>query len=163
KLQEGLGGRAKFLTYLITAIVVVVLVALIFVPWELKMDAKGQLMPEERWAVYAPRAGKVERILVERGKPFGHRQVMIEMDGNDIQAELLNRPVRPNDQLLRLGEISGAWEIEIKIPQKHIGKVLEAFEKNEGKDLDVELKLSSQATESYRGKLARSKVAPAAV
>src|SRR5262249_30648622 len=90
------------------------------------------------------------------------------INGNDFYSELLGRQVKPSDPLLRLGEISGAWEVEVKIPQKHIGQVMKAFDELARRDpgadeLDVELKLESAATESYRGKLKRSRVEKAAV
>src|SRR5262249_51346463 len=42
----------------------------------------------------------------------------------DYRETLTNREVKPSDPLLRLGDVSGVWEVEMKIPQKHIGQVL---------------------------------------
>jgi hypothetical protein len=262
KVQEGLGGRAKFLTYLISTIVVLVLLALIFVPYELKMDSKGQLLPEERVPVYAPRPGAITKINANPGVPFGRHQVVLEMvdselqtqlqtaknklgealgranllrqqlnspnaqdkvklesdlvqteaeinaadselnrlvtsyqadrgspgkfqvmspefdpkrarpnepqwlviNGNDWRTELLNRYVKPSDPLLRLGEINGVWEIEIRIPEKHINQVIKAYRTDDrDEELNVDLKLQNHPNATFRGKLARRKIAPAAV
>jgi hypothetical protein len=262
KLQEGLGGRAKFYTYLVTALVTLVILALIFVPYELKMDSKGQLVPQERLPVYAPRAGSVKQINVEPLKPFGRGQVLLVMfdqelqtqflnaksklneaignqktlrlqlanpnpqekskletdlakaendinaaneeirrlsesfqadpdnpgrffvrspqfdpkqarkrepqwltiNGNDYRSELLDRYVKPSDPLLRLGEINGTWEVEIRIPEKNYAQVKNAFKSDDpDEELDVDLKLQSDPNSTYRGKLARRKIAPAAV
>ena len=44
--------------------------ALVFVPYPLKMDAKGQFLPRERRWVYTPVAGQVLSFRVEPGKRF---------------------------------------------------------------------------------------------
>jgi hypothetical protein len=77
----------------------------------------------------------------------------------DFQETLTNREVKPSDPLLRLGYKEGPWEIELKIPQKHIGQVLQAFETEGKEELDVDLLLRSQPTKVYKGKLARDKIA----
>src|SRR5262249_40023100 len=217
RVQEGLGGRAKLYTYLGVAAATLLILAMIFVPYELKMDAKGQLVPQERLPVYASHAGFVQRINVEPLKPFARGQVMLEMfdpelqgqmlaakhkladalgtwkalnsqlantnvqdrakleldrvkadseitaakeeirrrtqtfqadadnpgqfsvrspefdpkqprrreprwltiNGNDYRTELQGRYIKPSDAVLRLGEIEGIWEIEIRIPEKN--------------------------------------------
>src|SRR5262249_49205718 len=86
------------------------------------------------------------------------------LNGNDFKAELEGKPVKPGDPLLQIGDINGVWEVEIKIPQKHIGQVYAAFAKiDQDDELDVDLKLESHVTKTYRGKLARNKVSPQAV
>ena len=48
KVQEGLGGKARAITYSITAAVILLIGAMIFVPYPLKMKAKGNLLPEHQ-------------------------------------------------------------------------------------------------------------------
>jgi hypothetical protein len=81
----------------------------------------------------------------------------------DFKENLWDREVKPSDQLLRLGYKDGRWEIELKIPQKHIGQVLAAFGGDESKLLDVDILLRSEPTRVYKGKLARDKIAGEAV
>src|SRR5262249_16629894 len=59
----------------------------------------------------------------------------------------------------RLGAKDGPWEIELKIPQKHIGQVLLAYERNGGQPLDIDFLLRSNPTRTYRGLLYRHKIA----
>src|SRR5262249_55866485 len=40
----------------------------------------------------------------------------------DFRENLIGRYVKPSDPLLRLGDKEGDWEVELKIPQKHIGQ-----------------------------------------
>jgi hypothetical protein len=263
-LQEGLGGKTKLIAYSIATAVALLILALIFVPWQLKMDAKGELAPEERIALYPPRAGFVERIVVDPENEFNRNQVLLELrddqlekemwsakselngaqltlegikhrlatdnnlrpeerdklwieqikatndvekaqkqlellastshadparpgrfqlispefdpkrarsepprwkilNGNDILTELRGRYVKPSDPIIKIGEVHGEWEIPIRIPQKHIGQVQKAFVLSNEQDLDVELKLDSKPTQTFRGKLAKNKVQPAAV
>jgi hypothetical protein len=77
----------------------------------------------------------------------------------DFKENLTYREVKPADPLLRLGYKDGHWEIELKIPQKHIGQVLAAFGNDDGKELDVDILLRSEPTRVYKGKLARDKIA----
>src|SRR5262249_50323772 len=49
--------------------------------------------------------------------------------------------------------------LEIKIPQKHLGQVLLAFEHEKTDVLDVDFLLRSDPTRVFRGKLHRGKIA----
>jgi hypothetical protein len=72
---------------------------------------------------------------------------------------LTNRQVKPSEPLLRLGDRQGPWEIELKIPHKHLGQVLQAFEHlDPDTELDVDLLLTSVPTQVFKGKLHRSKL-----
>jgi hypothetical protein len=55
--------------------------------------------------------------------------------------------------LLRLGDQQGEWEVELKIPQKHIGQVKKAFTYLGTDELDVDLLVRSEPTTVYKGKL----------
>lgn len=77
--------------------------------------------------------------------------------------EWLGRTAKPSDPILKLGAKSGPWEIELRIPQKHISQVLKAFEQNGGQPLDVNFLLRSDPTRKYRGKLHRERVASEAI
>lgn len=88
----------------------------------------------------------------------------------DFRETLERKVVKPNEPLLRIGNANPKnprleeWEIEMKIPQKHIGQVLKAFRPKDNKDeLDVDLLLVSAPTAKYKGKLRRDRVAFQAV
>ncbi len=246
KLQEGLGGKTRAIIYSVAAAVVLLLLVLIFVPYPLKMDSKGQLLPEDRRYMYSPVAGHIIGFAagLEPGSPVSSGQDVILMFDVDLQQKLLdlqgqiredktaiealaglaaktndaaerarlnsereqkqaellgkqaqleakmgrtnsvqgqpgffwlkapitgtvvtsdfreqltNKYVKPSDQLLRVGDKDRAWEIELKIPQKHIGQVLRAF-KSKDDELDVDILLSTMPTQTFRGKLSRDKI-----
>ncbi len=259
-IQEGLGGKAKAIATLVAVGLVALIAALIWVPYPLKMDSTGQLMPETRRWVYAPVEGQVLEFRVKPNDPVASNQQLIKMhdvnlelkidtllreigtsqakisalskqiggatgaeraridaeersekaiaDGKrrelltlqdpagrvhadlqhpgdfwilspalpleskgrkgpaewtvlnaDFRENLTNRQVKPSDPLLRLGDKSGEWEIELKIPQKHIGQVLFAFQHLNRKELDVDLLVRSEPTHVYKGILSLNKIA----
>jgi len=268
-VQNGVGGKARFWTILGVTAAVLLIAALVFVPYSLKLDSKGQLLPVERQYVFPTSPGTVIRFMVSPGDIItggtpiaqlrdaelmkemvdkkseldglnsektqkqnqlnnmplqsrereklsselatsGPRIVALERSiGNleqlyrmkrevpgvfEVQApdftasrvssvarwtvltpdfvdNLTNKPVRPTDPLMRLGYTGGAWEIEQKIPQKHIGQVLKAFEDKAGvfqnekgeEYLEVDVLVSSAPLEQYRGRLYRKKIAGEAV
>src|SRR5262249_2571418 len=60
KVQEGLGGKTKAIIPLSAVAVLILIAVLVFVPYPLKMDAKGGVLPEFRRFEYAPTKGRVE-------------------------------------------------------------------------------------------------------
>jgi hypothetical protein len=90
---------------------------------------------------------------------------------SDYQENLTNRYVKPAEPLLRVGNTAGPWEVELRIPQSHIGQVLKAMHAEEeharaegrpARPLDVDLMLMSAPTRCFRGKLPRDRIAPQA-
>ncbi len=265
KAQEGIGGKAKAISALVVALVSLLGAALYFVPYQLKMESNGKLVPWARRIVYPPTEGKVISFEVQPGDVVSeNRRLAVlfdlkleqklsaftaEIEGahnemetaesnaadpslnqnekinyrdkarmkeflwktkqdeysdflrrtnakpekpgefelraplfsdeekgrvshlewtvlnGNYQEEWTGKMAKPSDPLLRLGAKSGPWEIELKIPQKHIGQVLKAFERPDvpvidgQKALDVDFLLRSDATRTYRGLLFRHKIA----
>jgi hypothetical protein len=249
KIQEGLGGKARAIVISVIAGLAVLIAAMIVVPYPLKMDAKGQLLPVERRWMYSPVEGTVagfaegikpnaevsegqplilmqdvqlelkivqlmneaataeheiqalvaqqnaatnvgdrlkvsseakqkrdqliaknrqlaalrERTHSEEGRP-GYFWLRAPLSGQVLnwgfQENLTNRFVKPSEQLLRIGDPNKSWEIELKIPQKHIGQILYAYGPNAGPDaeLQVDLLLASAPTRVFKGRLARGRI-----
>jgi hypothetical protein len=249
KIQDGLGGKAKAIVTLIMVGLGALIAAMIFIPYPLKMDAGGQLLPKDRQQVYPPVTGQIVAVppslksgtqvvkdqelfrmydkdlaqeiwklmgeinaatetikAIKPGKDEGDQsgnKDLLEAKANlmiksqmlenlkrrvnahsnpgefgvkspmtgivlssDFRESLLNRYVKPNEALLRVGYTDvknpkvSDWEIELKIPQKHIGQVLEAYKiKEPGAELDVDILLTRNPTRIYKGKLLKSKIA----
>ncbi len=244
-LQEGLGGKAKFIWTMVALGLVIFIACMVFIPYPLKMDAKGQLLPIDRTWVYAPIEGQILEIkenlkprekvvknqelfrlfnpqlqeqiqklnleikndntflhananpqdvetkmlvektrinrdakarllddLVQRNNAIRERpgEFWVRAPRNgviltaDFREALLNKLVKPNEPLLRIGNADSPhledWEIELKIPQKHIGQVLKAYgyADTDG-ELDVDLLVTSAPTQTFRGKLHITKIA----
>jgi len=246
KLQEGLGGKARAITYGVIAGLALLSLVLVLVPYPLKMDAKGQLLPENRTWIFPPAQGHIVRFEVTPGTDVLKDQSLVLMHDVELELKLVNlnkeidaaekevqaaaaryaeagtegersnisvekrkqeavrdlkiqernrlrdrtnseesRPgnfwlkspldgtvlnfdfvenltgkfVKQSDQLLRVGDKSGPWEIELKVPQKHIGQILQGFDFTKKKELDVDLLLLSAPTKVFKGKLSRDKIA----
>jgi hypothetical protein len=253
-LQEGLGGKARAILTGIGLGLVALLAVMVLVPYPLKMDANGQLLPIKRQYVYPPYPGRVvdfpnevqpsarvakgQEVVVMHSLELGAkiRGLQVEMNkakremeqlgqlansqekaedratierqlaeaqsvytaksrelvdlqqrtnaslqdpgefrlrspleglvlSSDFREMLKNRFVKEEDPLLRIGYVAPKvpdlkdWEVELKIPQKHIGQVLAAYGGRQDVELDVDLLLVSAPTRTYRGKLARDKIA----
>jgi hypothetical protein len=103
---------------------------------------------------------------IENAPYRNHEKKWTVLNGN-FREEWTNKEAKPSDALLRLGAQDGPWEIELNIPQKHIGQVLKAFEAQKRKGiargvLDVDFLLRSDPTRVFKGKLFADKVAPEA-
>jgi hypothetical protein len=88
KVQEGLGGKARAITYGITTAVLLLIGAMIFVPYPLKMKAKGVLLPHERQWVYTPMEGQIVKFLVEPNEEVQKGQHLVLMRSADLQAKI---------------------------------------------------------------------------
>ena len=252
-IQDGLGGKARAIITLVGLFLVALIGVMILVPYPLKMDANGLLLPIKRAWVFTSHPGRIEEIKqnLESGKfVFKDQEIMrlydlelkdkitdlqnkiqnaqnniktltpqagkttkenesslqmelvkarSEFDAyskqlrdlmqftNSIQGKpgefwvrapikghiltadfrenLFTRGVKPNDPLIRIGDFNkknrkiSEWEIELKIPQKHIGQVRKAFGVADVKgELDVDFILQSMPTATYKGKLAWDKI-----
>jgi hypothetical protein len=76
----------------------------------------------------------------------------------DLQ-EVRNKPANPKEPLIRLGNTSGGWEVVLKVPQKHAGKMHQAFAQaaqdandGRGKYLWVDVLVKSAPTPGYQGR-----------
>lgn len=268
KVQDGIGGKAKAITAVAVGLVSFLVAMLFLVPYELKLDSTGKLLPCVRRTIYPPTAGLVREFKVDQKtvvledshlavlestelaqklialeaayqgaeqearaahhsadtdlKPqekrslweqesFKKRFVDLKrkelkefikrnnanpllpgefylhaplftpeekrrlsrlewtvLNGN-FKDEWLNRPAKPSDPILKLGAKEGPWEIELRIPQKHISQVLKAYERSDVKEidgvkvLDVDFLLRSDAMATYRGLLFRDRIPSEAV
>jgi hypothetical protein len=258
-LQGAAGGKRRFYTMLAMGLIAVLLLVMIFVPYDLKLDAKGELEPEEWSYIYPPGPGKVHQFKVhpnqgirpntpiavlydvelatkvadkvaeinssqttvnllrsqaadqnlppakrddkaaERDREISKLQnlnkalsVLLEehhadrdnpgqftvlapefqrtrnatwtIVSSDFEHQLVGRQVKPSDPLLRVGDTAGAWQIEQKIPQKHISQLLRAFKTNDPNEyLNVDVLLTSAATQRFKGRLYRKDISAEAV
>src|SRR5205085_4394073 len=64
KVQQGLGGKARFWTIFAVSALVLLTVAFTLIPYPLKLDATGKLAPLERYYVFGPTEAKIEAFLV---------------------------------------------------------------------------------------------------
>jgi hypothetical protein len=245
RLRQGLGSKTRLLLASIATGLLLLVAILLWIPYPLKMDARGDLLPEDRAWVYSPVEGQVVglapgvtpgaqvtanqslilmydpqlqlrmvqlqseiasyqrdivalaaqgdvtlslaekqaisgerkkreyalerkvkelRAMCDRARALedrpGHFWLLSPQNGtvlnSDFRESLVHRTVKPSEALLRVGDKSGRWEVQLKIPQQHLGQVLLAFNSDDPQDeLDVDLLLLSAPTRTFKGKLAR--------
>lgn len=71
----------------------------------------------------------------------------------DAQEKLLGKTVKVGDPLLRVAAVTEAWEVELFIPEREVGRVREALRTSPDHVVDVDLLLASDPHRVYRGKL----------
>ncbi len=89
KLQEGLGGQAQAIAWAVAAGVLALVAALIFIPWELRMEAMGGLQPVERATIYSPGKGEVVNLDLKPGSQVRPEAYLIKMKDPDLVAEIV--------------------------------------------------------------------------
>jgi hypothetical protein len=245
KVQEGLGGKAKAIFYSIVAGLAALIAMMVLVPYPLKMEAKGQLLPMSRRYVFPVKEGVVTDFKVLPNQSVSKGDTLAEMYNTDLAKDILRlhgeidaarderrglesqiavakpddklslsgqkaskdntikakgseldnlvestnsvpgkpgiyqlkspltgtiltanfleefrqREVKPNEPIMRVGDQEGRWEIELKIPQKHIGQIRQAYKTNNpDEELDVDLILRSAPTKTYKAKLRQGSI-----
>ncbi len=71
----------------------------------------------------------------------------------DPREELVGKTVKPGDPLVRVARVDGPWEVELFLPEAHVGPVREALAQSGGKPLTVDLLVASHPNRTYRGRL----------
>ncbi|MGO9463866.1 MAG: efflux RND transporter periplasmic adaptor subunit [Isosphaeraceae bacterium] len=81
-------GRTLAKIAAVAGAVLVVILAMAFVPCPLTIEGHGSLLPEERHKVYAPVPGKVAEVVVDNGSRVQQGDVIIKLESHDLQKEL---------------------------------------------------------------------------
>ncbi len=81
--------RGRTLAKIVAAAVavLVIILAMAFVPCTLTIEGHGSLLPEERRKVYAPIAGKVSEVVVDHNDRVHKGDVLVRLDSLDLQKE----------------------------------------------------------------------------
>ena len=64
KLQEGIGGKRRFIAASIAVLLALIVGVMVLVPAPLRMEAKGQLLPVEISKIYPPQEGRIVEVRV---------------------------------------------------------------------------------------------------
>jgi hypothetical protein len=106
-------------------------------------------------------------------RPSGASQWTVLND--DRRENLIGRTLRPSEEIVRVGNLEGDWQIKLDIPQRNVGQILKAFsdadsyqtedspDKGKRKYLLVDVLLASQSDTRYEGRLYRDDLAAEAV
>lgn len=87
KVQEGLGGKARFYAAAAAVGLAALTAAMILVPYPLRMDAKGHMQPVEINKVYAKAEGQVRALLAKPGQKLLPGDPVVELYSEQIKSE----------------------------------------------------------------------------
>jgi hypothetical protein len=87
-LQEGLGGQTRAIVMLVVAAISILIGGLIALPYPLKVDSGGTLLPAARKTIYSPAPGTVKRFEVRPGQILAERTVLAEMFDSDLDSKI---------------------------------------------------------------------------
>jgi hypothetical protein len=82
-----------------------------------------------------------------------NKRGMWTMLSTDQRENLVGKRVDPTVPLMRIGDLESGFEVELRIPQKHVYQIKSAFERLGVDELDVDLKVRSEPTQTFKGKL----------
>ncbi len=272
KVQEGLGGKRRFIAFAVALLLVALVGLMVFVPADLRMEARGQMQPVDIAKIFPPREGQVRAVRVKPGDKVAEGYEIATLFSRDLEEEyrraaselaeanaevaaaadlltkpnvaeadklatgtkkrvaearvqraldelremerqyndnkpnrpgyfravpprdlqlaraiqwtvlnddrrenLIGRTLRPSEELVRVGNLDGAWQVKLDIPQRNVGQILKAFAdpaahqveidpvKGQRQYLVVDVLLASQPDTSYEGRLYRDEMAAEAV
>lgn len=257
KLQEGLGGKTKSIVLMSVIAASVVGACLWALPYELKMEVTGKVLPVVRRTVFVPTTGTIKKFEVEPNATVSEGQGLAllydstlfakyselfslmqqaEIEANEADSpapngmseseksqrktraaaqratrdakrleieelvkrtnmnraqpgffqllapkmsseehrlvrdrewliltsnfkEKIDAQVQPNEPIMRVGVKHGPQEIELKIPQKHIGQIRRGFERSGKDSLMVDFLLLGSTMTLYKGVLKKDRIA----
>lgn len=83
-----LRGRTLAKILAVLGLIVALIGVLTFVPWNLRIEGRGSLMPEQRSIVYAPDQGIIAEVPVEHGARVKKGDLIARLDSRKLDREL---------------------------------------------------------------------------
>ncbi len=94
-----LRGRTVAKILAVLGLIVALILALTFVPWNLRIEGRGSLLPEERSIVYAPDQGIIVEVPVEHGDRVKKGDLIARLDSTKLDRELKELQAQHNKAL----------------------------------------------------------------
>lgn len=90
RISEWFYGRKLLKTLGVLGIATVVVLALVFIPWDYRVEGEGQLMPIEQQQVYAQVDGEVVEIAegIEGGKRVKKGDLLLRLKNDELKSQL---------------------------------------------------------------------------
>ncbi len=88
RMTEWFHGRKLLKTLAALGVVAVVILSLVFIPWDYRVEGEGRLMPVVQSPIYAHVNGEVIKVLVESGARVQKGQLLLELKNDELQSQL---------------------------------------------------------------------------
>ncbi len=122
RISEWFYGRKLLKTSAVLAGIVLLILAMVFVPWDYRVEGEGQLMPVKQRQVFALVNGEVIQVLAEGGAHVTKGQPLLKLKNDELHTQLLaaRSELTEKTQLVhtlyaQIGEASGSEEEEEKL------------------------------------------------
>ena len=87
KVQEGVGGKGRFYAISAAVLLAIFIGCMAFVPYPLKVEAKGELLPVEIAQIFPVRDGQVRQIRRKPGEKVGPNEAIVELFSADLDRD----------------------------------------------------------------------------
>lgn len=126
--------------------IVALVLAMIFVPWPLRLEGRGELVPQTRRIVFAPVAGTVREVKVDHGDPTEVNSLLAEMSNPELEQE----EIRLRGELKTALEVKRSLDAEYSSRSKNDpevgGKISEQIQLIESLRRQIDLNQARMAT-----------------
>lgn len=143
RLQEGVGGKARFVTLTVLLVLAGLIGAMVAVPYPLRMEAKGQLLPVEIAQIYPRREGVVREVRVKPGDRIDPGYEAVTLESRDLLHEL----TQVQDKLNQANGIVAASEQALQL--------LPPDDRNQSTRLEFQSKLAVARLEALAAQQAK--------
>jgi multidrug efflux pump subunit AcrA (membrane-fusion protein) len=147
KLRSWLFGRYLAWTIVVSCLVAAAGIALVYVPWEYRVEATGKLMPQTQQDIFAPIDGQIVDVLVSDGERVSAGQIILKLRNDELQSELVTLQNELAEQRQLLASLQAQLDSAEKLTEKADeirlqGKVVEARIAIDNLDRRLKLQLS---------------------
>ncbi len=108
KLQEGIGGKARFYTIGGAVLIAILAAVMVCVPYQLRMEAKGQMLPVEIAQIFPPKEGYVRSILVKPGEKIDPKYPAVHLFSSDLEKDYMQALTKYRDASSKIPTLTQA-------------------------------------------------------
>ncbi len=105
-IKDGLRGHRLAIAGAVAAALVVLVTALVTVPWPLRMEGKGQMLPKERHVVYSRFNGPITTVKAGHGAKVRRGDEMLTIKDQGLQEKIWEQDSRRLLALKRMDQLS---------------------------------------------------------
>jgi hypothetical protein len=141
KVQEGIGGKGRFYAITAAVLLAVLVGCMILVPYPLRMDAPGQILPVEIAQIFPADEGRVVEMRRKPGEEVGTNEVVATL----YSSTLLKNYREAQDQFLLANDKAIRLQQQINL--------LAATDPQQARQLDLEMiaaRQTAHAASAYR-------------
>ncbi len=133
-------GRTLAKILAVLGAIATVVAILCFVPWELTIEGRGQLLPENRRNTYAPHQAIVTAVLVDHGDKVAQGDVLVKLASKELDRELRAKMAEQAEAETRSQYLDLEWKKTLTNDKERVaGQLSEA--KNKARSLREQIEI----------------------